>query len=85
MVEKEFTTMASEYGLAPTMFGLWGGFMNIQVRCSPLTDDEWQSIWVAPERINWVKNWHGFDCDYKRDNFGVIGGPDGEIVLFDYG
>lgn len=55
--------------------------MNVQRRCEPLTDEEWNEIDrddVPPCNVRW----NGMDCDFKRDNFGTYYGV---IVLLDYG
>lgn len=81
MTERQFAPLSDEYFLAPTIWAAWGGFMNVQRRCIPLTDDEWERIDVPESELK-LMEWHGMDCDFKRDNFGTL---DGRIVLLDYG
>lgn len=81
MTEAVMSPVADEYALAPTLFSIWGGWMNIQRRCEPLTDEEWDSIDrddIPPCDVRWGD----MDCDFKRDNFGTL---NGRIVLLDYG
>src|SRR3546814_10145800 len=42
--EGDFNCLADEKHLCPTLFSLRIGMMNVQRRCQPLTDDEWDSI-----------------------------------------
>jgi hypothetical protein len=78
--EQRFTCLADQFKLCPTIFSLPGGWMNVQPRCQPLTDDEWSTIAHLWEPG--VSDWCGMSCDFKRDNFGTL---DGEIILLDYG
>lgn len=75
MTEAEFAPLADELALSPTVFSIWGGFLNVQRRCVPLTDEQWRPM-------SRLKKWRGLDCDYKRDNFGML---DGRVVLLDFG
>lgn len=79
MQEGRFSVLAKEFALAPTVFSLPGGWLNIQRRCDPLTDAEWDEV---EARCGQDRNWGDMSCDFKRDNFGTI---DGQIVLLDYG
>ena len=81
MIEWQFRRMANQFCLAPTIWHIPGGFMNVQRRCEPLTDEEWESI-DDPESDLKLMEWHGMDCDFKRDNFGTYYGVP---VLLDYG
>lgn len=80
MEEKRFTPLAGQFKLCPTIFSIWGGWLNVQSRCQPLTDDEWSSIEHLWEPG--LSKWEGFSCDFKRDNFGTL---NDNIVLLDYG
>lgn len=80
ITEAKFTTLAGHFSLCPTVWSMWGGWINVQPRCASLTDDEWASIehlWGPGE-----SDWNGFPCDFKRENFGML---DGKIVLLDCG
>ena len=80
MDEVRFTCLADHFKLCPTLFNVPGGWMNVQPRCQPLTDDEWSTIEHLWEPG--ASNWCGISCDFKRDNFGTLNGV---IVLLDYG
>lgn len=73
--EQRFSCMSAQFSLCPTRWSMWGGWLNIQQRCKPLTDEEWATI-------EHFSDWNGFSCDFKRENFGTL---NGRIVLLDYG
>lgn len=82
--EARFNVLADQFQLCPTIFAVPGGWLNIQPRCAPLTDSEWADVELSggEEAQYGQSNWHGFDCDLKRDNFGTL---NGRVVLLDYG
>lgn len=84
MTEARFTSLSGHFALAPTLFAIPGGFLNVQRRCQPLTDLEWSHIesMCRPDADFGPADWNGFSCDFKRDNFGTINGT---IVLLDFG
>jgi hypothetical protein len=92
MQERDFwTTKWPE--LCPVLWASWGGFLNIQKRARPLTDDEWEVFdfdgFADPrdwheERIVKGRYPEGnyVPVENKRCSFGVI---DNQIVAVDYG
>lgn len=79
--------------LCPVLFAMWGGFISIMPRCTPLTDDQWNSFdfdgFAEPrdwheERI--VKGKYPEEryvpVENKRCSFGVL---NDRIVAVDYG
>ena len=86
MAETRFKSLSDHFHLCPVLFSIPGGWLNIMPRCTLLTDREWDNICARcnpendPTMI--ITEWYGFDCDFKRDNFGVL---DGRVVLLDYG
>lgn len=83
MIEWQFRDMADEYHLAPTIWHIPGGFMNVQRRCEPLSYEEWLAICCDNYCHPMDHEWYGMQSiDFKHDNFGTI---DGRVVLLDYG
>jgi hypothetical protein len=83
MCERQFKPLAAKYRLAPVVFGVPGGWLTVQRRCEPLTAEQWSDLlFLYDEGPPVGVDWHGFSCDFKRDNFGTI---DGSVVLLDYG
>lgn len=82
MTEARFSCLADKFVLAPVIFAIPGGWLNIQRRCEPLTEEEWQSIHANDDDVHNPGHWNGFFCDFKRNNFGTL---DGKIVLLDFG
>lgn len=62
--------------LCPMCWSLPGGWCNVMRRARPLTDAEWAT--TKRDR----RAWDGLPTDWKRENFGVLGG---RAVLVDYG
>lgn len=82
MTEARFAGLANQFCLCPTVLSVPGGFLNVQRRCQALTDDEWEMTRLNHDDVHGRGDWQGMACDFKRDNFGTIGG---RIVLLDYG
>ena len=84
MTEARFTSLADQFRLCPTVFSLPGGFLNVQLRCQPLTDEQWADVELSGGEDSEYgrSDWHGMTCDFKRDNFGTL---DGRVVLLDFG
>lgn len=76
MQEARFSPMSDTFHLAPVLFSLRGGWLNVQRRCAPLSDEQWVLLEGEGGR------WKDFECDFKRDNFGFL---KGRVVLLDYG
>lgn len=74
--EAKFSPLHGAFGLCPVSLAIPGGWLSMQPRCQPLTDEQWGSI------ANSGPDWNGMHCDFKRDNFGVC---DGRVMLLDYG
>ncbi len=72
MTEYRFTPLAEKFNLTPVIWSLWGGWLNIQLRCEPITDEEFSRL----NESDWMT------CDFKRENFGKL---NGRILLLDYG
>ena len=64
-----------DYTVAPTIWRIPGGFMNVQRRALPLTRDQWRRVLDDKDVID-------AGLDVKYENFGTIVG---KIVLIDYG
>lgn len=82
MTEARFTCLADQFRLCPTVFSIPGGFLNVQRRCAPLSDEEWEQTRFNHDDVHGPGDWLGMACDFKRDNFGTL---DGRIVLLDFG
>lgn len=82
MTEARFTPLADQFRLCPTVFSIPGGFLNVQRRCAPLSDDQWEATRLNDDDVHGRGDWQGMACDFKRDNFGVL---DGRVVLLDFG
>ena len=84
MTEARFTSLAGHFSLAPTVFAIPGGWLNVQRRCLPLTDEQWTHLegLCRPDADFGPAYWNGMSCDFKRDNFGTL---DGKVVLLDFG
>lgn len=84
MTEARFKPLADKWSLAPVVFAVPGGWLNVQRRCEPIGDDDWNHISHDGEyeAMNGLPYWNGMSCDFKRDNFGTL---DGRVVLLDYG
>ena len=82
--EARFAPLSDHFKLCPTIYSAPGGWMNIQPRCQPLTDDEWHSVELQSDAYSehGQHTWQGMNCDFKRDNFGTL---NGSIILLDYG
>lgn len=82
MTEARFTGLAEQFQLCPTVLSVPGGFLNVQRRCRPLNDREWEATRQNQDDVHGRGDWQGMACDFKRDNFGVL---DGRVVLLDFG
>lgn len=80
MQERTFSCMAEEFRLCPVRFAVPGGWLSVMPRCQPLSESAADIIHQG--QMAGACEWHGMDCDFKPDNFGML---DGQIVLFDYG
>lgn len=71
-------------GVAPIVFSLPGGLMNVARRARPLTDTEWSAFdpeaHCARRRADGTP--YRISAEPKPDSFGVL---DGRIVAVDYG
>lgn len=65
-------------GLCPVLWGSWGGFINVMVRCDALTDDEFSAL--VPKQ--WGKGCALPEVELKTCSFGRL---NGKIVAVDYG
>lgn len=72
MTERRFSTVAEKFRLAPVIWSMWGGWLNVQRRCEPIIDEEFEAL----NEDDWIP------CDFKRENFGKL---NGRILLLDYG
>lgn len=83
MFEKSYNRFPSEF-LAPLLFSLPGGFLNVYPRCSVITDPKDPQLWKL------FKNLYEEDNEYilniievaEPSNFGYY---QGRIVAIDYG
>lgn len=82
IAEVSFSVLAEEFHLCPCVWHIPGGWLNVQPRCRPLSDQEWAELNDPPEHEYSDKKWYGMSCDFQRANFGVL---NNEIVLLDYG
>lgn len=82
MTEARFTCLADQFRLCPTVFSVPGGFLNVQRRCEPLSDEEWEQTRLNHDDVHGRGDWQGMACDFKRDNFGTL---NGRVVLLDFG
>lgn len=68
-------TVYQRYEVAPTLWAIPGGWLNVQRRADPLTDDQWLTLLDDEFIID-------AGLDFKRDNFGSLAG---QIVIIDFG
>lgn len=66
-------------GIAPIVFSLPGGFLNVMRRAEPVPDDLWARFDFD---AHCRRDGYWIQAEPKRDSFGVL---DGEIVAVDYG
>ena len=64
--------------LAPVLFYVWGGFMVVMPRTTPLTREEWESF----DFDKHFKLFHSDLSERKPDSFGKL---NNKIVAVDYG
>jgi hypothetical protein len=66
-------------GYCPVVFWIPGGWLTVQARAEPLTDEEWEAFdalgFIQQNKLQGVEY-------YKRCSFGVV---QGNIVAVDYG
>lgn len=92
MQETNFSrNMNLQNKLCPIYFAMWGGFLNIMPRCTPLREEElpeWWNFeeWTMADIIDTDK-YHiivsGLPVEDKLSSFGRL--PNGSIVAVDYG
>lgn len=79
--EKAFAPTSER--LCPVLFSLPGGFLIVQARTEPLTDEQWAALDKRSYRSFTSNRGIGFlPVEYKRDSFGNL---DGVLVAVDYG
>jgi hypothetical protein len=73
--EREWATK-KDPRLCPVVWCMWGGWIVVQRRAEPLTDEQWTGAKASRQEFE------GLPLDWKRKNLGFI---DGRIVLVDFG
>lgn len=73
MQESRMSCLSNKWSLAPTIWQIKGGWLNIQQRCDPISHEDFEKLSPSDFPIA---------CDFKIENFGRL---KGRIVLLDYG